>query len=81
MMDKLQRIVQQLRLTLGPFIALGIAIAFIIGLFILSWYILTLGLFIGVGLWLCGLIRRSFFHKKASKNNHQGRIIDHDKNQ
>lgn len=80
MICKLQRFFQQLLLTLGPFILLGIAIAFIIGVFILSWYILLLGLTIGFCLWLYTLVKRYFFQKRSLQKNHKGRVIDHDKN-
>lgn len=80
MKDKLQRMLQKLLITLGPFIILGIAITCIIGLFILSWYILLWGFMFGFFLWAYARIRRFLFQKKSSQTKHKGRVIDHEKN-
>lgn len=79
MNDKIQQIFRQLTSTLGPFIVLGIAVACIIGLFILSWYLLVWGLMIGFMLWVCALIKRYLFSEKLPIKTTKGRIIEHDK--
>ncbi len=70
---KLDRIVGQL----VPFIMLGIAVAFIIGLFVVFSYLLVWGLFIGVILWVTTLVKNYFFPKPALKKS-SGRVIEHD---
>ena len=79
MNDKLQFIFRQLLITLGPFIMIGITIAFIIGLIILSWYVLLWGLMIGLFLWACAFVKRYFFAVRPSETKHKGQIIDHEK--
>ncbi len=79
MNDKLQRVFGQLLIAIGPYIVLGIAVSCIIGLFIISWYLIVWGLMIGIILWLCALIKRSLFSEKQPITKTKGRIIDHDK--
>lgn len=79
MNDKLQRIFRQLLINIVPFIVLGIAIACILGLFILSYYVLIWGLMIGFILWLCAQIKRYFLSTQPPTKKHKGRIIEHDK--
>ena len=78
MNDKLQRIFRQLLINIGPYIILGIAIACIMGLFILSYYMLLWGLMIGFILWLCALFKRYFLSEQPPAKKNKGRIIDHD---
>jgi len=80
MNDKLQRAFRQLLISLGPYIVLGIAAACIIGLFILSYYVLVWGILFGFFLWLVTLIKRNLFSGKPPAKKTRGRIIDHDKN-
>ena len=81
MNDKLPRMFGQALITLVPYIMLGVAIACIIGLFILSYYLLLWGLIIGATLWVFALLKRYLFSEKQAIKKHKGRIIDHDKNQ
>ncbi len=81
MNDKLQRIFGQALNTLGPFILLGIVIACVIGLFILSYYVFLWGMIIGCILWVFNLIKRSLSTNNTTEKKTEGRIIDHDKNQ
>lgn len=80
MNDRLPRSFGQLFLKIGPCILLGIAIAFAIGLIILFYYVVLWGIFIGLVLWLAGLIRRYLFPQKPLDKEPTGRIIDYDKN-
>lgn len=81
MNDKLQRIFRQALIALGPCIMLGVVIACIVGLFILSYYVLLWGIMIGFILWLYSLAKRFLFPKKTTIKKTKGRIIEHDKNQ
>lgn len=80
MNDRLPGSFRQLFLKLGPSILLGIAIAFAIGLIILFYYVVLWGIFIGLILWIGGLIKRYFFPTKIIEKKTTGRIIDYDKN-
>ena len=84
MNDRIQHVFRQLLIAIVPYIVIGIAITFIIGLFILSYYLFLWGLIIGFTLWLCALIKRYFFTQKQPKypvKKTKGRIIDHDNSQ
>lgn len=62
---------------LMPFIMLGVAIAIVIGLVFMFFYIALWGFVIGAVLWLITLIRQYFFPTSVTiKEN--GRIIEHD---
>lgn len=60
-----------------PFIILGVAIAFAIGLFIFFSYVLVWGIIIGSGIWLIMMISNYFFPKTPPEKS--GRIIEHDR--
>lgn len=81
MNDKLRRIFGQGLITFIPFIVLGTLIACMVGLFVLSWYLLLSGFIIGSFLWLVAWLRRFFLKKKPITHSQKGRIIDHDTNQ
>jgi len=70
MNDKLQRFIEHL----VPFLILGVAIALVIGLFIMLSYVLVWGLLIGGVLWLISFIKDKF--TKPEDKKHKGRIID-----
>jgi hypothetical protein len=70
--------IQKLLETLGPFLILGVSIALFIGLFILMSYVLVWGLVIGGCLWLIAFIKDKFFpNTKKQSNDSKGRVIDH----
>ena len=79
MNDKFPRTLRQLLISLGPYVTFGIMIACIVGLLILSWYILLWGLMIGFVLWMYTLIKRYLYPEKPQTKNTKGRIIEHDK--
>ncbi len=64
-----------------PYLMLGIAIAIIIGLFIMFSYILLWGLLVGGVLWLISLVK-SLFSPRRSRSKPaaktKGRVIEHD---
>lgn len=68
--------------TLLPFLMLGIAIALMIGLFIMFSYVLVWGLMIGGVLWIVSFITSYFFPSKQEPakpvKSQKGRVIDHD---
>lgn len=76
MNEKLQRLFENLI----PFLMLGIAIALIIGLFIMFSYVLFWGLLIGGVLWIVSSIKIYFFPSRSNKTpvETKGRIIEHD---
>ncbi len=84
MNHNLQRVFRQLILRISPFLILGIAIAFGIGLLILFYYVLLWGIAIGCFLWLISLVKRRFrkdtfvetIQKKPHTHKPRGRIID-----
>lgn len=84
MNHNLQRVFRQLILKISPFLILGIAIAFGIGLLILFYYVLLWGIAIGCFLWLISLVKRRFqkdtfvetIQKKPHPHKPRGRIID-----
>ncbi|WP_133128341.1 hypothetical protein [Legionella nagasakiensis] len=77
MNNKLQQILEHLI----PFIMLGIAIAFAVGLLIMFFYVVVWGIIIGGFIWLVVFIKNYFFHRQSPKNS-EGRIIEHkDRNQ
>lgn len=64
-----------------PFILLGIAIALLLGIFIIFSYVLIWGLCIGAALWgINSIIQyvRTLSAAPVIKKKHQGRVIDHD---
>ncbi len=72
MNNKLKQMLEML----PTFMILGIAIAMIIGLFIMLSYVLIWGLLIGAIIWLVVMIKHYFFpHASQDK---AGRIIEHD---
>lgn len=58
------------------FLVLGIAIALIVGLFIMLSYVLVWGIFLGGLIWIAMLIKNLLFPRLT--NNKKGRILDHD---
>lgn len=69
---KFQKIVQSLL----PFIVLGIAVALLLGIITMFFYVLAWGVLIGALLWLVSLIKDFFFPAKKPDES-QGRIIEH----
>ena len=60
-----------------PFLIIGVAIALLIGVFIMLSYALVWGLLIGAILW--GIVRiKAFFKKPSAEEKTSGRIIEHD---
>lgn len=78
MNDKLRHVLGRALFALGPYIMIGVIIACVIGLFILSYYILLWGFLIGFILWAYALIKHYLFSKQPVKKT-KGRIIDHEK--
>lgn len=76
MNKKLQQLLEQII----PFIILGIAIAFAIGLFVMFSYVLVWGILIGGVFWLISLVKNFFAPKKKHPSSKKGRIIEHDDN-
>ncbi|MFC3908844.1 hypothetical protein ACFORL_07110 [Legionella dresdenensis] len=72
MNGKLQQIIQ----SLVPFLIMGIAIAMLIGLFIMFSYVLIWGIFIGGVLWFAALIKDYLF-PPPPEEKHEGRVIEH----
>ncbi len=72
MNNKLQELFEQVI----PFIVLGIAIALIIGLFIMLSYVLFWGILLGALIWVAVLIKNYLFPSLPSKK--EGRVIEHD---
>jgi len=71
--------IQQFLESLIPFFMVGIAIALLIGLFIMFSYVLIWGLFIGSILWAITSIKTYLFrhhHRKVVMKS-DGRIIEH----
>ena len=67
--------------SLVPFLILGVSIAVFIAIMILLSYVLIWGVLIGGVIWAFMLIKEKIFGKKkvsASKQEHQGRVIDYD---
>lgn len=62
---------------LPTFIILGIAIAMVIGLFIMLSYVLVWGLLLGAIIWLVVMIKNYFF-PQSSQDKKAGRVIEHD---
>lgn len=73
MSNKLQEIFEQLI----PFILLGIAIALVIGLFIMLSYVLLYGIILGAIIWGGVMLKNYLFPANIDEKN-EGRIIDHD---
>ncbi|MCL9685273.1 hypothetical protein [Legionella maioricensis] len=74
MNDKLQKFFENLL----PFVLVGVAIALVIGLLFMFFYIAVWGLIIGGILWLIALIKQYLFPDKTIKNEEEGRVIEHD---
>lgn len=74
MNDKLKPILENL----ATFLLLGVALALVIGLFIMLSYVLVWGLLIGGVLWLISLIYGYFLVDKEKLSSSKGRIIEHD---
>ncbi|MDI9819199.1 MULTISPECIES: hypothetical protein [unclassified Legionella] len=72
MNEKLRHLLQPLI----PFLIIGIAIALVIGLFILFSYVLVWGLIIGGILWLAALVKSYLFPSRKPADA-KGRIIEH----
>jgi len=60
---------------LPAFIILGIAITLLIGLFIVTAYIIFWGILLGSVLWLCLFLKSCFTSQRTQK---KGRIIDYE---
>ncbi|TAL64672.1 MAG: hypothetical protein EPN84_03005 [Legionella sp.] len=73
MNDKLQELLK----SLVPFIAVGIAIALVIGLLVMFSYVFVWGLLIGGILWAAALVKQYLFPSETIKKE-EGRIIEHD---
>lgn len=73
MNNKLKAIFEQLI----PFLLIGIAIALIIGLFIMLSYVLLWGFVLGAIIWAGFSIKNYLFPAHPTEKN-EGRIIDHD---
>lgn len=63
---------------LPAFLLLGVAVASMIGLFIVFAYVLLWGIILGGLLWVSSLIRQYFLSKSRSHTKKQGRIINYD---
>lgn len=63
---------------LAPFLVLGVAVAVIVGLFIMFSYLILWGIVIGAVLWVISKISR-YFSSPGSTKKPSGRIIEHDK--
>ena len=72
MNNKVKHIFEQLI----PFIVLGVAIALIIGLFIMVSYVLIYGIILGAVIWL-GFAIKNLLTPSSRASKHEGRIIDH----
>lgn len=72
MNEKLQRLLENI----VPFLMLGIAIALIIGLFIMFSYVLIWGLLIGGILWAVSFVK-SYFFSSNTPTKTEGRVIEH----
>lgn len=78
MNDNIKRLFENLI----PFILLGVAIALVIGLFIMLSYVLVWGLIIGGIMWLGSFIYGYLFPDKTKlPPSSEGRIIEHDDKQ
>jgi membrane protein YdbS with pleckstrin-like domain len=73
MNNKLKQMLEQL----PAFIILGIAIAVVVGLFIMLSYVLVWGLILGAIIWLGVVIKNYIFPSSVSDKN-AGRVIEHD---
>ncbi|KTD64660.1 hypothetical protein [Legionella spiritensis] len=62
-----------------PFLLLGIAVALLVGLFIMFSYVLIWGIIIGGILWAVSIVKEYVFPSKSKKNT-QGRVIEHEDN-
>jgi hypothetical protein len=70
---------QSLFQTLFPFFIIGIAIAILIGVFIILSYVILWGIGIGIILWLAARIKAYFNDKTTlSQTSKKGRIIEHE---
>ncbi|RUQ90392.1 hypothetical protein [Legionella septentrionalis] len=75
MNKKVQKALEQLL----PFILLGMAIAFAVGVLIMFSYVLIWGILIGTVIWTAVLLKNYFFPKKTPiTTKPQGRIIEHE---
>ncbi|MCC5016276.1 MULTISPECIES: hypothetical protein [Legionella] len=72
MNEKLQRLLENI----VPFLMLGIAIALVIGLFIMFSYVLIWGLLIGGILWAISFVK-SYFFPSNTPTKTEGRVIEH----
>lgn len=64
-----------------PFLILGIAIAFLVGIFIMFSYVLFWGLIVGAVLWGFNFLKTLIFPERKSSNipaEKKGRIIEHE---
>ncbi len=73
----MNKTLQQIFQPLIPFIILGVAIAFIIGLFIMLSYVLVWGVLLGAIIWLAALLKNYLFPTHTPDKS-EGRIIEHD---
>lgn len=75
MNTKLKQMLEQLPI----FIVLGVAIALVVGLFIMLSYVVIWGLVIGAVIWLVMMLKNYLFPTSPADKN-EGRIIEHDDN-
>jgi hypothetical protein len=68
--------IQQMLAQIPSFLVLGIAIALIVGLFIMLSYVLIWGVFLGGIIWIAMVIKNFLFPRLTNKK--EGRILDHD---
>ncbi|KTD28028.1 MULTISPECIES: hypothetical protein [Legionella] len=75
MNGKLERLFENL----VPFLLLGIAVALVIGLFIMFSYVLMWGFLIGLVMWAIYSVKNLLFPRQASTPpvKRKGRIIEH----
>lgn len=74
MSNKFKQMLEQL----PTFIVLGIAIALIIGVFIMLSYVVVWGLLLGGIIWLVVVIKNYLSPVISSSKHEDGRIIEHD---
>jgi hypothetical protein len=74
MSNKFKQMLEQL----PTFIILGIAIALIVGVFVMLSYVVVWGLLLGGIIWLVVVIKNYLFPVISSNKHEKGRIIEHD---
>lgn len=76
MNEKLQKTLENI----VPFFLIGIAVALVIGLFIMFSYVLVWGIIIGGFLWAGNFVKNLFFSHKSPPvtTKKRGRVIEHE---